>query len=767
MFREKIFIHTSMDNLPQGETLWLKAYLYSTFPANSSDKILYADLISLKTKRIIKRKVVYLNQGMGQGDFYLGADMPPGDYLLRGYTKWMAEYAKNSVFEKIIHLVAKYGSELAKAEEFDQAKTATNAIGNYSLLFYPEGGSWIANRITRFTVRLTGPKGKQLSQKLTLFSQSGKFVAEFSTDNHGIGTFVLKAEGTGVYAVINKDNQHQKFPLPSFTELGVAMNIENNKQSLKISIYQNDRDTLERKPLMLIGKTSFGYFTRKVVPFGKADTSILLAKNFLPKGLLSFELYQGAQLISQRLIFSKMQNADKEIVLQSNVKPCPTGDSVILKINTSPYAHLSLSVIGGKPKKVAGMETYFSLLSELKDKTGFSATYLSDLNADVDAFVSTLSTKDLQQTSAKTDFSISYLPEKGLTVSGKVVNRNKPMVGANVSLFLSSPKSSLLLADQTDSSGRFNFDNLIFYGKAEIKLTAMNSGGEKVGKIMLDSNFAFLDVPVLPSDSTDQYTAESLATREKLREETGITVSGHLLNEVVVKAEKDIPLSSGVYKALHKDQIFEIDKADLEYKTLTWWMLHNVKGALPATGDETGVVFWGLDTVKNGGAYVSTVVELNPQFVVNGREFFYDDKGIAKTYREQFFDLPLNQIESVRIQHLTGFPFGSTLLVERYVIYLTIKEINNEKGLLIADINGFDESSLYRQSLNTVGVNSLPLVYWKPNIIADDKGEAIIGFYAPEGYDTLTYGLQGKSVEGFILERFSTFENISKGSASH
>src|SRR5690606_34135618 len=108
------------------------------------------------------------------------------------------------------------------------------------------------------------------------------------------------------------------------------------------------------------------------------------------------------------------------------------------------------------------------------------------------------------------------------------------------SLTLSNSAQSILLPTRTDSLGKFSFDNLIFYGKTKLRLTAMDAKGEKKGEIVLDSNYALMDIPKLPSDTIGNYAIKHLKTRDKTDQEEQLKVAGQMLDQVVVNAKKNI-----------------------------------------------------------------------------------------------------------------------------------------------------------------------------------------------------------------------------------
>ena len=170
-------------------------------------------------------------------------------------------------------------------------------------------------------------------------------------------------------------------------------------------------------------------------------------------------------------------------------------------------------------------------------------------------------------------------------------------------------------------------------------------------------------------------------------------------------------------------------------------------------GSENGVVFSCNDFEIVGDVIVPKKRLRFPQFVVNGREYTSEMEEVERAYQQQFFDLHLDQIKSVRVQRLTGFlTTAPGIQVERVLIHLTVKEMPAEKGLLVTEVHGFDENAPYSQSLNRPEKSAYShLVYWKPDIVTDEKGEATVTFLNSGPGDEIAYELNGVSPGGQMI----------------
>ena len=110
--QEKIFIHYNSSLLFPGEYLYYKLYNLDLEHDNLSDisKVAYVELIDYTGTSIFKQKL-NLNQGMGQGDFFIPTTVPSGNYKIVGYTKWMRNGGPENYFKGNITILNPYRND--------------------------------------------------------------------------------------------------------------------------------------------------------------------------------------------------------------------------------------------------------------------------------------------------------------------------------------------------------------------------------------------------------------------------------------------------------------------------------------------------------------------------------------------------------------------------------------------------------------------------------------------------------------------------------
>ena len=133
---ENIFVHLNNTTLIAGETLHCK--LYCTNPGNNAlskiSKIAYVDLINGDSQVIFTNKI-YLDNGKGQGDFFIPTTIETGNYKLIAYTKWMLNKNDFKTSKTDVLLINPYlaGKKSTVNKDLNSQNKETKALGSESV----------------------------------------------------------------------------------------------------------------------------------------------------------------------------------------------------------------------------------------------------------------------------------------------------------------------------------------------------------------------------------------------------------------------------------------------------------------------------------------------------------------------------------------------------------------------------------------------------------------------------------------------------------
>jgi hypothetical protein len=106
---ERLFLHCNAATFVTGEKLYYK--LYSLNPIKTTamtvSKIAYIELVGEDNKIIFLQKL-FLENGLGQGDFFVPSTLKSGNYKLVAYTNWMLNKSESEIFQINIFIINPY-----------------------------------------------------------------------------------------------------------------------------------------------------------------------------------------------------------------------------------------------------------------------------------------------------------------------------------------------------------------------------------------------------------------------------------------------------------------------------------------------------------------------------------------------------------------------------------------------------------------------------------------------------------------------------------
>ena len=124
---ETVFVHSNATTFVSGETLFYK--LYCLNPENNKpsylSKIAYVELLDAKKTSVVKHKL-FLENGMGQGEFFVPASLKTGNYKLIAHTTWMLNKSEATFYEMAIFIINPFQVNEEKKSEAKEAEMVSN-----------------------------------------------------------------------------------------------------------------------------------------------------------------------------------------------------------------------------------------------------------------------------------------------------------------------------------------------------------------------------------------------------------------------------------------------------------------------------------------------------------------------------------------------------------------------------------------------------------------------------------------------------------------
>lgn len=103
---ETVYLHCNTTTLVSGESLYYKFYCLNpeTKKSSSISKIGYIELLDSENKSLIKQKIA-LENGLGEGDFFISGNYKTGNYKLIAYTNWTQNKPITAIYKADIFLI--------------------------------------------------------------------------------------------------------------------------------------------------------------------------------------------------------------------------------------------------------------------------------------------------------------------------------------------------------------------------------------------------------------------------------------------------------------------------------------------------------------------------------------------------------------------------------------------------------------------------------------------------------------------------------------
>ena len=736
---------------------------------------------------------VLMDQSTSQSRALRGmVNYPSGFYEVRAYTQNMFDFSPESFFSRVLPVLSKpkkdgdFDSGTIKTQPKNTALELEpiredDEHGNrkINLAFYPEGGSLIRGLRGNVAFKATDDSGLPLSGTLTLPDGTGRT----ATVHDGMGSFITTPTGISAESVefTDESGNSRRVRLPSALRSGYSMLLTMKDDS---NVHADIYRTRDRKENELgISVTCRGELIHFEKVKGQDSVSTDINAADWPIGVCRITLYnKKGEILSSRSFFH-----NNTAFTPPSIEIFP--DS----LNRSPFSRevLRMRLTGqdGNPLKDRfclsvrdaadyGTGSGDNLLSNLllsSDLRGYihnpdyymeSGDSVHRAALDLLTLVQGWERYEWKVMTGQAGFRERYRVEDSLNVNGQILSyaRHKPVSDINVMATVTPHDDKTAFESfqyTTDTTGYFGFDLSDFYNWARmsIKLTSQKRNGkikyETSTRIKLD----YTDVPEPRAISEQEKiqtkkggksrtAAKSAEAQPQDTLDTVIDVEeGILLDEVDIVAKRQF-IDYDTFKAwnVEKETYQELDKG--EYTT-------DLRGYLINCGYHFfKPIFWYVhykDKVPNNNIIPNDPNSDEPNSIdmMYVRSILVYDEPMTKPHIFPLVPL-LNEKKRQQLDtqyfmemmdmDASGEARGSSktyhlidvLLKEEYELP-TGAEIRN-LGNRTTMIQGFSEAvefygPSYPTGPVTGDVDYRRTLYWNPNVITDENGEARVEFY--------------------------------------
>jgi hypothetical protein len=661
------------------------------------------------------------------------------------------------------------------------------------LQFMPEGGYLVNGIYGKIGFKAIGADGMGRNVSGNIVNSKNETIVAFNTIHKGMGNFFLLPQKGETYAtVININGKETRKPLPIAKDEGTTLRIDPLSIRDSVIIFVKATE-MKRMDGYLLSAQVTGETLMEVNINLKNGFSILkVPKKDFPNGIIHFTLFSPESLpLNERQV---MINYPQKIQLKitSDKNSYTPRDSISLEIiatkeNGLPLSgSFSIAVTDENQVKQdqyqGNITSYFLLQSEIKGNIEDPAWYFYDQDA-----TKLLALDQLMLAQGwigykwdniiKSDLLPRFKAEKGNLIEGKLTNLlNKPVPNVNLTL-LSLGKNIFLTDTISNSEGKFTFKDVPLFDTVAYSIKIKNAKGKtSTATIMVDEFIPPKDITTIDSaipwyNNPDSTLLNYYTTVVKKEKEPKLSLSGTTLKEVEIKGQKKLKDFIQT-TAWDSKFIMEINEEELK-KNPRKSLFDLIKEKIPGFRAD---IFWAHMCGKRPGAHRFTnyvignmlvshimIDKINTHLVASGIDDEYNGNidGVSSTAS----DSEIFETNKYILNRLSAEDVINITLYRGCVYYFLDITTRSGKGPWITNTPGmyvfrplpvYRAKDFYSPKYTAAKSGALPdlrsTIFWDANVVTDEKGKALVSFYAADLPSTYLIKIEGTD----LLGRFGT-----------
>ena len=230
-YQELIYIHVDKNYYLAGEQIRFKVYCMdkTTSRLSALSKVAYVELLDRDNVPRIQAKIE-LKNGTGHGEAFIPTGISSGNFILRGYTRWMRNYGPESFFHSALVIVNPF-KRLGLNPLADKKDVSIN--------FYPEGKVLIEGRKSKVVYDCLDENGQPCAAIGKLITNDTVVVEEFKTAEWGIGSFEFEpAAGQNYHVELqHEDGTTTEHAFSPIENKGLAFQLKRMNSSFSLDIF--------------------------------------------------------------------------------------------------------------------------------------------------------------------------------------------------------------------------------------------------------------------------------------------------------------------------------------------------------------------------------------------------------------------------------------------------------------------------------------------------------------------------------------------------
>jgi hypothetical protein len=731
--QEKIFAHINQNFYMVGETVWFALYVVDGTIHKPSEvsKVAYVEILDNTNKAVIQTKV-NINDGTGDGSFFLPATLQSGNYIFRCYTNWM----KNFDTEFFFHQQITIANPFVKSEP--DKKTASK---NVHVDFFPEGGYLVGGLKSKIGFKITDDSGNYANAKVSILNEANDTIVIASPIKFGLGNFSFTPNADVKYKAVARDaNGNTSVQIfPAVKSVGAVMAIADNGENLSVTVTKNIDELFQ---VYLFAHCRNSIFKKEVKRFTGNQAVFTIDKSLVGEGISQFTIFnENFQPIAERLYFKKPKNSIA-IQASSDIGPLKTRRKVSIPLSFANTANTNFSVSVVRNDSLTDSQnqdivSYLWLTSDIKGQIDSPDYYFSQEES-AEAADNLMLTQGWRRFSWEQVFTQipakSFAPEfRGHIITGKVTNKNDSS-SHGVLTYLSTPGKIInLYPSRSDAQGLVIFEPSEFFGQHKLILQAEPKLSKAVNLEIL-SPFA----STFSKRKANPYILNPELENLFLDRSVSMQVQDVYYEETITPATATIIDSIAFYGIA--DETYYLDKYT-RFPVMEEVMREYVPGVMVRKRKD-GFHFIVLDIV-NGG-----VLNDDPMMLVDGVPLFDADQIInidprlirkLEVVKRNYYNGPIKLNGVVSYTSYQG-DLGATLVGPEAV------SINYDGLQLQREF--YSPRYETQKQIDSRMPDRRYQLYWNPLLKTGPDGKALIEFYTSDVQGTFALDIQTLDTKG-------------------
>jgi len=386
---ESVYIQTSKGIYETGEDLWFKGYVLNSqyLSPSMQSKTFYVQLIESKTEKAVWEEKYEIENGFVNGHIFVQDTLQEGSYTLAAYTRYSFYNDKQPVKSirqlQIVENITKY-HQSKKQDTLIKPKPKETAI---DFQLFPEGGYLVSGITSTIAFKTVDTLGMPKSVSGTLYENNTPKIS-FKTAHAGMGRFSFTPDNNKRYhIVLDALATKKQYTLPAVKTDGYVLQlVGNTKKNLTFKVSKNTRH--KETVCLRVQVRGVAYSVAQATI--TKERLIKIPLNDMPQGIAEVTLFnQEFEPVAERLVFiNQDQKLNIKAVLDKGEYLTKGNAKIKLKVtdqhNNPVIAHLGLSVFDdfyNNPKDTKTIESHYHLSAQLKGRLYNPSYYFNSENA--------------------------------------------------------------------------------------------------------------------------------------------------------------------------------------------------------------------------------------------------------------------------------------------------------------------------------------------------------------------------------------------------